>query len=662
MHTQAWRLRSHAPALVVGLIALMCIIAVYQGPRALRVDIGGSDDALTRNFFIPEQSPSYTFRWSRDTSDVFLRGVSAGTHTLTIGAAAPRPAGIAAPRVEVILDDRSLGQVAVQPTYQRLTFNVTIPWDALGDHTVQIRSETFKEQTRAARDLGIAVDDVVISPDGWPQVPPLVPLLTFVLDALLIYAIAARWLPRAAFVAAIACVCVGALYQVGLRQPIGPPAFQLFSPLLFVWGTLALMDRLKRNGAEQTWAAVATVATCTAALSAGSFLLLIHTSPATDFHVFYTAATRLRERDFGNVYDLNLIKIDPTFSAYQIYKQPPLPAVALEPLSLLREGNAVLIWRSLLVVAVAASLGLLARELRLGEIGMPSGWPLIAMLVLAMLWSPLRDSIRLGQWDGVLLILLTLAFIGVRRNLPSLTGSAIALAGIIKLYPFYAVVFLIAKRQWRALGWLVGALLAFAGLSIVGSGWSINAYFARTVLPAVSGTTDNPENQTLASLIIRLSGNHLPMTVMTTGALLIVTVPLIWHIRQHLDRRTPAFALDYGLMICAMLLSTPVAWMHYEVILFIPLAIVLCRLADRPPVSAGWLAVAAGAVALLTFGNERTLLASLLYPSRDLTRAFLQSTRVFAQIGFALSVWYLATLREEPASQPIADPDLVAVV
>ena len=41
----------------------------------------------------------------------------------------------------------------------------------------------------------------------------------------------------------------------------------------------------------------------------------------------------------------------------------------------------------------------------------------------------------------------------------------------------------------------------------------------------------------------------------------------LWYLRHHRDRTTSAF-VDSGLMICAMLLSTPTAWMS---VLLIPL-------------------------------------------------------------------------------------------
>ncbi len=63
-------------------------------------------------------------------------------------------------------------------------------------------------------------------------------------------------------------------------------------------------------------------------------------------------------------------------------------------------------------------------------------------------------------------------------------------------------------------------------------------------------------------------------------------------------------------------------------------------------------------MALLTYGSHTTLLMALLYESRDLTRALLQSTRVFAQIGFALAIWYLAAHSGVPVGEPapVAEP------
>ena len=72
--------------------------------------------------------------------------------------------------------------------------------------------------------------------------------------------------------------------------------------------------------------------------------------------------------------------------------------------------------------------------------------------------QPPFDIIAYGQIDIMLLLLLTLALLGLRDERPWLVGLAIALGALFKLYPLLLAAFLLVRHEWKALGWLVGWL------------------------------------------------------------------------------------------------------------------------------------------------------------------------------------------------------------
>jgi uncharacterized membrane protein len=266
-----------------------------------------------------------------------------------------------------------------------------------------------------------------------------------------------------------------------------------------------------------------------------------------------------------------------------------------------------------------------------------------------MLWAPLRVSITSGQWDAILLLLLSVAFIALRRERSSLAGFAIALAGIIKIYPLYLGLFLLWKREWRALGWLVASFLALTVVSGFTVGWDVVRIYAQHVFPLIGGSTTFEQNQSLTALFLRLFGISATQGPTITGlsviCFLVVTAAVCVALRLRVERESVSYALGYALTICAMLLIVPVAWDHYETVLLIPVAVLLATFVSSAPYTATWLTIAVAALGLLAYGEARQLpnaLASQAFQYNDLTRTILVSSRVFAQLGLLYVLWRLA--------------------
>ena len=95
----------------------------------LDLDVGGEDALFLSRFFPQEQlgGTSTSFRWSRDLSIVSALGVSPEHRTLTVwmsNGGRPEQAGPA--RVTVTLDDRPLGEVTVNGSFEPYRFEVPL--------------------------------------------------------------------------------------------------------------------------------------------------------------------------------------------------------------------------------------------------------------------------------------------------------------------------------------------------------------------------------------------------------------------------------------------------------------------------------------------------------------------------------------------------------
>ncbi|MGI8855681.1 MAG: glycosyltransferase family 87 protein [Thermomicrobiales bacterium] len=632
-----------APSLFLALFAALLALIAYQPTSSHRIDIANEQADLT-GFYSREESPQFAFRWTRQESAVRLPPIPSGAYTLTIGVAAPRPAGGAPPVVELMLDGTVIERITVGPDYQRHTVRVRVPVAGTGVHTLQLHSEVFTEPTRNPRTLGVAVTDVGIASARWPLIPPLIPLLAFIGETVLLYRLLlTRWAPRPAFVATlVVALAVTALLFVP-HQPFAMVVDAAFLPLTSICALALIRHYRAYRAARPIWAIGATAVVLSSAASATTFLHSLGAGGTTDFGIFYRAATAVWTGNLHDLYDLKGLAADPLLGV--IYRQPPFPAVLIAPLSLLSYHSALMVWRILLVGCVAAGIGLLVAELRLYAIGAPRGWPAVILVALTLLWLPLRGSI-VGQWDSILLLLLVLTLIGLRRHWSPLTGIAIGLAGLIKVYPLYLGLFLLWKREWRALGWLIASLIAFTGLSTLIVGWETTALFFRHVLPQIGGSTTYAENQSLLALLLRVFGiqeiRGPRVTVLTALSLLLVTLPLCWRLRARPARTSPRYAADFSLTVGTMLLAIPVAWQHYEVVLLIPVGVLLLILGISPAPPLVWRVCAMWAIAFLAFGQDvllRDLLRLPLGRHSYFDVTVLVSAPIFAQIGLAVSLW-----------------------
>ncbi len=173
-----------------------------------------------------------------------------------------------------------------------------------------------------------------------------------------------------------------------------------------------------------------------AALSvlAGAFVLVLHltTDPLVDVHAYYDAGQRLNAGQ-----PLYLASADTR--AAEFYRYPPLLAIAFRPLALLPFEVAALIWEGMLLAVTV----LVAARLR------RSRWAVLAACFLAI---PIAWTLAIGQAQALVTFLL-------------LIGSpwSVALAGSLKVLPALAAVYWVGRREWRQLGWFVGA----AGVLVV---------------------------------------------------------------------------------------------------------------------------------------------------------------------------------------------------
>jgi hypothetical protein len=264
---------------------------------------------------------------------------------------------------------------------------------------------------------------------------------------------------------------------------------------------------------------------------------------------------------------------DPTLLSHNDqFVYPPITAFLLAPLAVLPAELGRVFVLLLTLACVPAALRLLG----VGD------WRCYG---LALLTAPVLDTVSLGALSSVLL--LGVAAVWRFRDRRYLAASITALVAVAKVFLWPLVIWLLATRRWRT-----AAAAGAVSLVLLLGGWAAIAFDGLRGYPhllRVLSKVEAAQSYSLAGLL-HVSGGA-AMALSGALALAVVTAVLLAGRGANGDKR--AFAVA----VAGALLATPVLWLHYLVLLFVPIALA------RPRLSALWFAPLAFWVTPLAHSN-----------------------------------------------------------
>ena len=251
------------------------------------------------------------------------------------------------------------------------------------------------------------------------------------------------------------------------------------------------------------------------------------------------------------------------------YVYPPLLALALVPLAVLSVAAAVVIWTAAGVAAVCGALWLLGVR----------DWRLYA---LALAFPATRDAVGAGTVGPLLLLGTALAW-RYRDARPRAAGLAAGLAAALKLFTWPLLVWLAATGRIRAAaaGVLAAALAVLASWAVIGLDGLVD-------YPALVRRLTELEADRSYSLFALGDALGLPEPLALAAALAVGLLLLVAVVRAGRDPGLSAAERDRWALtaaIAAALALTPIVWIHYLILLLVPLALA------RPRFSLLWLAL-----------------------------------------------------------------------
>lgn len=177
---------------------------------------------------------------------------------------------------------------------------------------------------------------------------------------------------------------------------------------------------------------------------AGIYVLWLHltTDPLADARAYFEAAHRLNA-------GLPLYPSTANTNAAEFYRYPPLMAIVLRPFALLPYAYFAILWEAVLVAVFVATIRVLG--------GGPRTW-----LALGLLGVPIGWALGVAQAQVIVTYLMAVG-----------QPWSIALGGQLKLFPILIAIWWLGRRDWQAVGALVGwtliLVLAEAALERTGS-------------------------------------------------------------------------------------------------------------------------------------------------------------------------------------------------
>ena len=253
------------------------------------------------------------------------------------------------------------------------------------------------------------------------------------------------------------------------------------------------------------------------------------------------------------------------YRADETYAYPPLVALLAAPFHTLSAGVATLLWTLLSLTAIAAALWLLGLR----------DWRCYALVAV---YPITRSAVDLGTIGPLLLLAVALAWRW--RNHNAATGAAAGAAVALKLFLWPLGVWLALTMRLRA----ALAALGFAVLVVL-LPWAVLGFEGLGRYPGLLRHLSNDEATSSYSLVAIGVRLHLPEAA-ATGLSLVVAAGFLaaaaWVARDECREPRERDVVTLTLALAAALAASPIVWVHYFLLLLIPLAL------SRPRLSPLW--------------------------------------------------------------------------
>jgi hypothetical protein len=268
----------------------------------------------------------------------------------------------------------------------------------------------------------------------------------------------------------------------------------------------------------------------------------------------------------------------------------PVYAWIFRPLAGLPFTTATRLWLIVNMALTLVSIGLLylARPWQVDRV--VGRWRFAWIVFLALTFQPVLDNMWHGNISALIFACFCLSYWLLRRDRSFLAGLALGVIMPLKFYPALFLLYFAWRRNWRFVAGSVVSSAAILALSLWTGGLPGNLeYFQMVWAQLRGGGIPAFNNQSIDGFLLHAltrgdvnAWEAVSVPVWLTFArlaLILATVgATVWVLRRRPERtNNPLLAqdLDLALVICVLLLTSPITWYHYYIWLLFPLIILL---------------------------------------------------------------------------------------
>jgi hypothetical protein len=207
--------------------------------------------------------------------------------------------------------------------------------------------------------------------------------------------------------------------------------------------------------------------------------------------------------------------------------------------------------------------------------------------------GPLLNALNLGQLTPLALPFLLLAERSLFRGRDLRAGLWLGLACALKMPPVLLVPWLALRRRWQAAAAAAGMLLAVVALSFLSGGWALMALYWDVVIRRNAQMVLAAHfNQSLRAALTRMLTHvdlqsFLPLAPpqaarvfewLALAALLAALAPAVRRVPSQIGHRR--LVLELGAVLTLALVTLPVSWTHYALLLLPVIAAIAAAILD----------------------------------------------------------------------------------
>lgn len=297
----------------------------------------------------------------------------------------------------------------------------------------------------------------------------------------------------------------------------------------------------------------------------------------SDFNHYYAAALSLRRgsNPYATSYEALGRSLGLNLSGLDTENQPPTLLLCFEPLTKLSPYAAYWIWIGLSLISLVIALWLLVGGATSLDIRQACLFG-----ALLFLYPPVYEHFVFANFQIAITLLIVIAMYFMERGANRAAGLSLALAMALKAYPALLAFYLVCRRRWQTLLWMViwGGVMGLITLWEVGR---VSFSFLNTFGITTSRRfLHNPAFFSIDATVSHLFWRGNPPLAAAANTVRRAAIALIELAVFALTVRATASAAPdrgwraFSLWIPAMLLLSPIAEPHYLVLLLVPFAVI----------------------------------------------------------------------------------------